>query len=115
MDQQIAEKNIPPLDRIGVGVDPAETETGNDDTGIIIAEMSGSGIRSTGYVLDDRTIHDSPDAAANAVVRAYMDWNASFVNAEPNITKKSKKVVLMLGSAVGEVFRGYIRVAYSLA
>lgn len=37
--QQIAEKDIPPLDRIGVGVDPAETETGNDDTGIIVAEM----------------------------------------------------------------------------
>jgi phage terminase large subunit-like protein len=76
-------EDVPPLDRIGVGVDPAETDgKASDDTGIIVAGSVGTGIRARAWVLDDRTCHKSPDAAAREVVKAYVDHHASFIKVD---------------------------------
>lgn len=73
---------IPNLVRIVVGVDPAVTsEATSDETGIIVAGLGSDG---HGYVLDDKTILDTPAAWAKEVVAAYRKWKADRVIAETN-------------------------------
>jgi phage terminase large subunit-like protein len=92
---------VPRLDRIGIGVDPAETAgEGSDDTGIIAAGSVGQGAKARGFVLDDRTCHLTPDAAAREVVKAYVDHHASFIKID--------------GGRNGEQFCALIRMAGQL-
>lgn len=74
--------DVPELDRIGVGVDPAETDTGEDDTGIIVVGAKGRGIKAQAYVLDDRTCHRTPHQAAEEAVKAYRDHHAGFMKVD---------------------------------
>jgi phage terminase large subunit-like protein len=67
----------PKLNRIVIGFDPAETSGKDaDDSGIVAAGLGEDGL---GYILDDRTVHATPDAAARAVVKAYFDFGAGAV------------------------------------
>lgn len=67
----------PKLRRIGIGLDPAETSRRRaDDSGIVAA---GVGEDGSGYVLADRTLHDTPDTVARAAVALYWDVGASFI------------------------------------
>lgn len=67
----------PKLARIVIGWDPSETSGKDaDDHGIVPCGLGEDGL---GYILDDRTVHDTPDAAARAVVKAYWDFKAGMV------------------------------------
>jgi phage terminase large subunit-like protein len=72
----------PELARVAVAVDPAMTSgTRADDTGIVVCAR---GIDGYGYVLEDATIHASPEKWAQRVVRAFNRWSADCVVAEVN-------------------------------
>lgn len=73
---------IPDLVRIVVAVDPAVTaELTSDETGIVVAGLGSDG---HGYVLDDKSILDSPAVWAKEVVAAYRKWKADRIVAEVN-------------------------------
>lgn len=65
--------------RVGVGVDPSATSTG-DEAGVVTAGWSGK----TGYVLADNSVQGSPKTWATAAVRAYHEHKADFIVAESN-------------------------------
>lgn len=72
----------PRLVRIVVGVDPAVTADANsDETGIVVA---GLGTDGHGYVLDDKSLTDTPNAWAKQVCAAYHARKADRVVAEVN-------------------------------
>lgn len=72
----------PPLRRIVVGVDPAVTANEkSDETGIVVAGLGEDG---HGYVLDDRSLVDSPSGWAHTAVRAYQAMQADRIVAEVN-------------------------------
>jgi len=64
--------------RVVVGVDPA---SGPGETGIVVAAL-GNDVH--GYVLEDATIHGSPDVWAKAVVTAYNKFMADRIIYETN-------------------------------
>ena len=64
-----------------VGVDPAGSTPGGDKIGIVVC---GKGTDGRAYVLDDRTIHGSPDVWASRAIRAYHEYMAGKVVAESN-------------------------------
>jgi phage terminase large subunit-like protein len=68
--------------RVVVAIDPAVTSGEDSDlTGIIVAGMSADGHF---YVLDDKTVKETPDAWARIAVEAYKEWEADRVVAEVN-------------------------------
>jgi phage terminase large subunit-like protein len=72
----------PEMVRVVVAVDPATTSGERaDDTGIIVA---GLGRDMLGYVLEDATVHASPEQWARRVARAYRRWAADCVVVEVN-------------------------------
>lgn len=72
----------PQLMRVVVAIDPAVTSGEDSDlTGIIVAGMSADGHF---YILDDKTVKESPDAWARIAVEAYAQWEADRVVAEVN-------------------------------
>jgi phage terminase large subunit-like protein len=73
-------REAPALFKIVIGVDPAETKTGNE-TGIVAV---GLGYNGHGYVLGDRSLQGSPGEWGQAVVTAYFDFEADRVIAEGN-------------------------------
>jgi len=70
----------PELVRVVVGVDPAASLTGNE-TGIVVAGLGRDG---HGYILDDASLHGTPDSWATAAVSAYHKHKADRVVAETN-------------------------------
>lgn len=71
---------LPPLERVGVGFDPAETsKKQSDEHGIIVAGSEGHDAKQNGYLLDDYSMRGTPDAAAKRAVEAYRDWGATFM------------------------------------
>lgn len=72
----------PELTRIVVGVDPAAS-SGEDasETGIIVIGLARNG---HAYVLQDCSLHGSPDAWARRAVNAYRQWAADCLVAEAN-------------------------------
>ena len=64
-----------------VGVDPAGSTPGGDKIGIVVC---GKGTDGRAYVLDDRTIHGSPDVWASRAIQAYHEYMAGKVVAESN-------------------------------
>jgi hypothetical protein len=71
---------LPALTRIGVGVDPSATATG-DMAGVVIA---GIDARGHGYVFDDRSVQGSPLAWATAAVSGFHLHHAHVMVAEQN-------------------------------
>lgn len=72
----------PELVRIVVGVDPAvSSEADSDETGIVVA---GLGTDGHGYVLDDRSLTNTPARWAKEVVTAYRTRSADRIVAEVN-------------------------------
>ena len=67
------------FDRIVVAVDPSATAEG-DDAGIIVAGR----INDEGYILADLTVQGGPLKWAEAVVKAYNDYQAELIIAEKN-------------------------------
>ena len=70
--------NVPPLDRIVIGVDPAGG--GPDETGIVVAGKAGDHY----YVLADGSMRGSPNAWASRVVALYRQHKGDRVVAEKN-------------------------------
>lgn len=72
----------PPMIRIVVGVDPAVTSSNDSDlTGIVAVGMASDG---NYYVLDDKSLRDTPDAWARVAVNLYQELNADRIVAETN-------------------------------
>lgn len=72
-----------------VSVDPSHAEDGsNDAAGILVlgsgSAPDGSAGEPHGYVIDDRTLHASPNAWGRAVVKAYDDYRCDLVVYESN-------------------------------
>ena len=76
--------NDPPdLTRVVVAVDPSGT-TGGDEIGITVQGAALIGGDWHFYVLDDASLHGTPNEWGNAVVAAYHKWKADAVIAEGN-------------------------------
>ena len=71
----------PEMNRIVVAVDPAVSEEGGDEHGIIVC---GIGEDNRGYVLDDLSRHGSPKQWAEQTVAAYDKWSADAIVIEIN-------------------------------
>jgi predicted phage terminase large subunit-like protein len=79
---RVKPENVPDLQRVVVAVDPAVTNTEtSDETGIIVAGRCANGKY---YVLEDRSLHGSPDGWAREAVRAFHKYNADRLIAEVN-------------------------------
>lgn len=75
------EAEFPDLDRLVIAVDPAMTAGEDaDDTGIAVCGRAGT----TGYLLEDRTVHTDPAAAMGHVVTLYRELSADAVVVEVN-------------------------------
>lgn len=83
------------LSRVAVAIDPAVTSGEEaDDTGIVVVakgpcqpqtcRLEGARCPGHAYVLDDRTCHVAPHAWASAAIRAFDDWQASYIVGEVN-------------------------------
>lgn len=73
--------NVPLLDRIVVGVDPAVSNVpGSNETGIVVAGRAGE----HGYVFADLSIKASPERWMEQVLGAYNSYNADRIIAEVN-------------------------------
>ena len=74
--------NVPELERIVIGVDPAITaNASSNETGIIVA---GKCRRGQYYILNDVSLKGSPLEWASAVEREYKRWKADRVICEVN-------------------------------
>ena len=81
----------PELTRIVVGVDPAASSGENaNETGIIVAGLARDG---HAYVVEDCSLHGSPDAWARRAVSAYRQWAADCLVAEawPEIVRRERE------------------------
>lgn len=97
---RISPDDLPDLGRISVGVDPSG---GAGEQGIVVAARSklilppfnmppeeGIAVPASprpqkhGYILDDRTVHKSPDGWGKAVIKAAVDWDADEIFVETN-------------------------------
>lgn len=70
----------PTLTRVGVGIDPSATATG-DMAGVVVA---GIDARGHGYVLDDRSVQGSPLVWATAAVSGFHVHHGHVLVAEQN-------------------------------
>ena len=71
----------PEMNRIVEAVDPAVSEEGGDEHGIIVC---GIGEDNRGYVLDDLSRHGSPKQWAEQTIAAYDKWSADAIVIERN-------------------------------
>ena len=75
-------RDVPPLARIVVAVDPAITSGDSSaETGIVVGGMDGDG---RGYVVDDLSLRGSPDEWGRRAVMAYRKYEADRLVAEAN-------------------------------
>lgn len=80
--EELRVKELPPLQRVAIGVDPAVSDDEEAaETGIVVV---GLGIDNHGYVLDDRSMRGTPGEWAAAVASAYSLHRANMVVAEKN-------------------------------
>ena len=69
------------MQRIGVAIDPAVTNTDtSDEHGIVAAGLCGK----EAFVLEDASIKGSPDDWARAAIACYDRWQADFIVVEVN-------------------------------
>jgi phage terminase large subunit-like protein len=88
-DHRIKPEAMPSFRKVSVGVDPSG---GAGEQGIIVVGKAVTDVivdgtlkvRSEGYVLDDRTVQESPDGWGRATVRAAVDWEADDIVVEVN-------------------------------
>lgn len=77
-------ESLPPLKRIVIGVDPqgaSSDEENATETGIIVA---GIGYDDHGYVIADYSINETPAKWGEAVVDAYVEYEADCIVGEVN-------------------------------
>ena len=82
-------RDAPELRKISVGVDPSG---GAGEQGIVVVGKASTQLivdgklttRLEGYVLDDRTVTESPAGWGRAAVRAAIDWEADDIVVETN-------------------------------
>jgi len=80
--RRINHEELPELKLVVVGVDPAVTsKKTSDETGIIAA---GIGVDDRYYVLDDRSLLDTPEKWAKMSVKCFHDHEANILVAEVN-------------------------------
>lgn len=77
---RIFQRDLPPLTRITIGVDPSAGGA-DGETGIV---GCGKDVSEHGYVLGDYTTSGDPAIWAPAVIRAYIDLRADKIVAEKN-------------------------------
>jgi len=75
--------SYPTLVRVGVGVDPSTTETG-DAAGLILAGIALENGQWHGYILDDKTMNATPSGWANAAVTLAKPYPGARIVAESN-------------------------------
>ncbi len=76
------QEQLPKLRRVVVAVDPAVTSGDeSDDTGIMVG---GVGADGNGYLLADKTCHETPDTWARVAVNTYREYQADRIVAEVN-------------------------------
>lgn len=81
-DKRLETKDMPPLYRIVVAIDPAVTSNeDSDETGIVVAGATSEGHF---YVLEDATLKATPDGWGRRAVQAFNDWSADKIIAETN-------------------------------
>jgi phage terminase large subunit-like protein len=81
-DKRLEPKDMPPLYRIVVAIDPAVTSNeDSDETGIVVAGATSEGHF---YVLEDATLKATPDGWGRRAVQAFNDWSADKIIAETN-------------------------------
>ena len=81
-DKRLEPKDMPPLYRIVVAIDPAVTSgEDSDETGIVVAGATSEGHF---YVLEDATLKATPDGWGRRAVQAFNDWSADKIIAETN-------------------------------
>jgi len=81
-NQRLEPKDMPPLYRIVVAIDPAVTSgEDSDETGIVVAGATSEGHF---YVLEDATLKATPDGWGRRAVQAFNDWSADKIIAETN-------------------------------
>lgn len=81
-ETRVAAEEVPNLEMIVVGVDPAETSNiDSDETGIVVA---GRGTNGHGYVLADASCQMPPAGWAGRVVAQYDNFEADHITAEIN-------------------------------
>lgn len=79
---RIQTKDLPPLYRIVVAIDPAVTSgEDSDETGIVTAGATADGHF---YVLSDDTLKATPNEWGKRAVQAFRDWKADRIIAEVN-------------------------------
>lgn len=75
-------QDLPKLEKIVIGVDPAATShSKSDETGIIVA---GIDCKGHGHILDDLSGRYSPNQWAKIIVESYHHHNANLIVAETN-------------------------------
>lgn len=79
---RIEESELPDFRRVIIAVDPAQTSSEkSDETGIIVA---AEGEDRHFYVLEDLSMHGTPDKVTGEIVKAYHRWQADLVIGEKN-------------------------------
>lgn len=81
-DERMKMDEIPEMQRVVVGIDPAVTHSADsDETGIVVA---GRGVDDRFYVLSDRSIKASPDGWMREAIDAFYLHDADKIIAEVN-------------------------------
>ncbi len=81
-ETRIKKEEVPEMQKIVVGIDPAVTSgDDSDETGMIVC---GKGVDGRYYVLDDLSLRDTPDGWMRKAVGAYYKYNANVIIAETN-------------------------------
>jgi hypothetical protein len=84
-DTRIAPSQLPPLVKIIVAIDPSGSESDLDDkhdaVGIVVAALGQDG---HGYILNDATMHGSPEQWGSKAVAQYRFYKANGVVGEIN-------------------------------
>ena len=81
-DERMKMDEIPEMQRVVVGIDPAVTHSADsDETGIVVA---GRGVDDRFYILSDRSIKASPDGWMREAIDAFYLHDADKIIAEVN-------------------------------
>lgn len=81
-EYRVQAKDVPPLIRVVVAIDPAITSgDSSNETGIIVAGMDA---KQRGYILEDATLRGSPDQWGRRAVSMYRKYEADIIVGETN-------------------------------
>lgn len=96
---------LPRLERVVIGVDPAETSGRDaDDTGIVVCGIDS---KRHGYVIEDYTVHTTPDAWAKKVAEAYTKYHASALVLDSGRNgEMGRSLIKMVDSNIRVIIKG---------